>query len=109
MIPRLVATDCGTYKSNSRSGCSRCSVPLSTELHWSPKVSEPSKTGPSTEKMDEAMKYIFAYLDEHLEESQFSLNELIAVSKCTHKPSVKTVKVHLMKKYGDGVGTFLRK
>lgn len=47
------------------------------------------------------MEDIYSYLAENREECQFSLNDLMDQIKSDYKPDIRTVKTHLIKRYGS--------
>lgn len=73
------------------------------KLYQAPPVGEKSKTSQFANEIDTAMQYIFSYLEQNSEECQFSLNELMTKIEGDYRPHIKTVKTHLLKKYGDDI------
>lgn len=72
------------------------------KLHHKP--SEGLKRGhrPST-STDEAMEYIYTYVEENGEECQFPIEDLMNAVKCDVLPDIRTVKSRISKKYGEDV------
>ncbi|KMQ95976.1 hypothetical protein RF55_3771 [Lasius niger] len=68
----------------------------------------PSSTGlkrrqRSVSNVNEAMESIYSYFSENSDKCQFSMNELINQIKGDYRPDIRTIKAHLLQKYGDDI------
>lgn len=90
-VTDLVASDCQYH-----SLCMR-------KLYNRPKIQGKRKSGPFANNVESAMEYIYTYLENNDGECQFSFDELIDQIKGDHRPDNKTVKAHLLKKYGGDI------
>lgn len=54
-------------------------------------------------EVDRAMEMIYSYIEEHPEECQYTLEELMEKIQGEHVPDKKTVKTRLLKKYDEDV------
>jgi len=90
-VSDLVASDCQYHNF-----CLR-------KLYNRPKIEEKGKRGAFINDVEAAMEDVFTFLENSDGECQFSLDELMDKIKGNYRPDKKTVKAHLLKKYGSDI------